>query len=90
MRTGYLRKKGGMREVSCMRKEKKKVRKEKKKGWHERGFLHEKRKKQVGASFFDEYPRVLAQGSGSENVSYECREPTKLWRELQQPLKYIC
>ena len=42
--TRHLREKGGVRELSCMRKEKKR---------------REERNK-VGASFFDEYPRGLA------------------------------
>ena len=35
----------------------------------------EKKEKWVQGS--GEFPRVLAWGSGSEKVSYECREPTK-------------
>ena len=43
----------------------------------------------MGARFFSEFPRVSAWGSGSEKVSYECREPTKFQGEIHQPLKHI-
>ena len=49
-----------------------------------------KKRKKNGCKVFDEFPRVLAWGSGSEKVSYEYREPTKSYRDLQHPLKHVC
>ena len=36
-----------------------------------------RKRKKSGCKVFDEFPRVLAWGSESEKVSYECREPIK-------------
>ena len=36
-----------------------------------------KKRKKIGRRVFSVFPRILAWGSGSEKVSYKCREPTK-------------
>ena len=69
--------------------------------WGMRSLVHEKevhilprekkkKRKKSGCKVFGEFPRVLAWGSGSEKVSYECREPIKSQRDLQHPLKHVC
>ena len=37
----------------------------------------ERKERILGAGVFRVFPKVSAWGSGSELVSYECREPTK-------------
>ena len=67
--------------------------------WGVRSLVHEKevhilprekKRKKSGCKVSDEFLRVLAWGSESEKVSYECREPTKSQKDLQHPLKHVC
>ena len=49
-----------------------------------------KKRKKKYAQGFSEFFRVSAWSSGSEKLSYECREPTKLLKDLQHPLMHVC